>query len=1736
MNPNTQVMCVNTSEEISADCAMTDVSCTAGHQYCPLSVKCQNIISPCTCDALPDIPACKHEVNPATSNTLIHPSFLSTSSVAIQLSAGKATFYQVENSNESVQLYDTIALQFDSLSSPIFCDPVSSLWKHTNKYWSQEEWTDTHSNVSAPNDAITYYTSCYIRAFHTQQLQLSPPSNIAHPLTLDIGTHIYEYSIHNDMDSSSGKLFVSIIDPIEKLILISPEISHAGKSISSIGTIVLTNTSTLNFVFQIRKGTKAILTSSVTNSSVAFVESCPSIPGYILECTGYFAIVDITISFREDVEYTKLRFTAANPVSAEYIVLDVLMAVDLTEATIQKQFTGLIHINRPFQFQVHISRGDDMSYSWNLNGVEKADQKDSEIIVEFPSVGKHTLMANISNTVSFSLATLEVTVYSPLYETELNVLANVAEDDFLNTTVTASLTLVFMSNVNVFIDFGDNTTQNNVNYICIKQQNCSFLQFFHLYNSSGIYEVNLSVKDNVLNASQQLSGAVTVAALEKVTNVIIRTNVTSYPTMIATHELISFSAETNIVDNEFVFYNWSFGDGYIENEAIGLVYHQFDNPGVFFVAVKVYNYRSESESSMIMYIQEPLEGLELQSDDPALVDTIVTIHAVITRGTNVTYMFMCQNGTTQFEGDQYIKKSFSTTGVYNVSVLAENGVSSALASTNIYVIDNRTLSVLSIEGPVAVALNDSATYTAQVIHIDSMQLIYKWWFSHMPDVIVLKGMKTINITFAVPGEYIVWLEVTDNHSTDGYNKTVVVQNGIKDVTLAGKTIVALNDISVTETYTLSIAKGSNPEIKWWFNENMIGQDVFQRNVSFNKSGVQTIHVNVSNKVSSEEILLHINVLRPIKNIRIIMISEKFQNDRNFKYILELGESYNFRCEAKGDEASHDWQVCGVVYMNQQVIQHVFNETGQCIIYCVVSSPLGLQESHSMNVGVESPITRLRVYANVSVAATLEPIAFVANSTGGNNLKYNWTICASTYREHFTDSSSISWIFSDPGEVHVSVTASNAVSQQTSNMTIMVSTPIRGLSVVVEDSVNNSLIATGSVHIRAEVDSGYNITFDWEIQPPVNKTTIDNSSLILLVSKPGIYVVILNAANDLGTEASQMTLYILDPIANLSLVSFPREHVFTEENVYLHTTVDQGTNITYDWRSVPEKKSKETEIWENQGENLITSFTKEGTYTMHVLANNVISQEESSIRLEVHRPRNDDVKIQVNCDTYPYLPTHESIQFEVKGGSSEKWQFDWIFFGDPITTYDTDTVQHTFINPGVYTIALRVIRNNDMWRGNETVTVEQSISSLNITCSPEQACTSGVAAVGYTATFSAISKGGAVHSYIWYIDSHMVGTNSSILSYTYVKAGPVIVTVDVINHVSELHAEYKINVTDTFYHLALEGCCSTVFTVGETMELEAHIVERMPALYKWAIVPPSGTLDLFTGQTVSYIPQEEGNYSLGVSAMYFGSTIDLFDHFQAMIEISDVTITSDHDLDNVYEQQIISFAADITGGGNSSITYHWQLYGAVVMLEEYHEETFTYHFSETGKFFLKINVSNIVSEASDLESFEVLPLLCDPPVLYITGDQRRTEFRSNSVQVEVKVDTGQCVRYHIMYQWTLFKNDCGSDVINIDNLQTTAPYLIIPALSLLYGNYCLYFSAEYSVVGAKADVEIILNIKDSALQALIDGGSMRQFYEGQEIILDGSMSYDPDVTKGVTSHLSYKWTMSKEVNTILYVMI
>jgi len=231
------------------------------------------------------------------------------------------------------------------------------------------------------------------------------------------------------------------------------------------------------------------------------------------------------------------------------------------------------------------------------------------------------------------------------------------------------------------------------------------------------------------------------------------------------------------------------------------------------------------------------------------------------------------------------------------------------------------------------------------------------------------------------------------------------------------------------------------------------------------------------------------------------------------------------------------------------------------------------------------------------------------------------------------------------------------------------------------------------------------------------------------------------------------------------------------------------------------------------------------------------------------------------------------------------------------------------------------------------------------------------------------------------------------------------------------------------------------------------------------------------------------------------------------------------VESIYAGVPTTFVIPVLGG--SDLSYDWTIHGASHTVVETDGNAIVIVFDRNESYVVSVVVWNNVSGAEVHVELVSRAVRCSPPSFQLIGSARRSQLRSRKILIETVVSS-DCLDYRLRHEWSVWIGNCvdvdaNSSVSLPKLIRTDTPTLFMPARTLVYGVYCIIFESCFYEAPGCTNVSVDVEVKESSLRAIISGGDERSVVVSENIIFDGSVSYDPDIDKEASSFLSYNWT-------------
>ncbi|KAL6475567.1 hypothetical protein MHYP_G00166070 [Metynnis hypsauchen] len=689
-----------------------------------------------------------------------------------------------------------------------------------------------------------------------------------------------------------------------------------------------------------------------------------------------------------------------------------------------------------------------------------------------------------------------------------------------------------------------------------------------------------------------------------------------------------------------------------------------------------------------------------------------------------------------------------------------------------------------------------------------------------------------------------------------------------------------------------------------------------------------------------------------------------------------------------------------------------------------------------------------------------------------------------------------------GEQTLNITASNTLNTQMLSIKLQAHIPVTGLSV--QPRGFHRVLVDIPQEFKAAVATGSSVKYTW-ITDNLVKFAYTGQTYNVVFKKQGEYMLKVMAENPVSSQFLELKLTadVMAPLANLTVLSKKEAIAVSTPNIYtLRVKLDISIGVTIRWDfgdsstcvnhtfSAPLERSNtsldQTAIQIYLQDSVLHTYTTPGDYTLRIEAENKYDHIKKVVPIKVRSPLT-----RVLISSMPTVPkVNQSILFEASSlPSSYGILYLWNFGDGSQELKGPYKVSHAFKAAGVYNVS--VCSNNTLsqmiaWMSLEVV---ETISGVHLSYNGPSELNS------VTEIYGRVSTGTSLR---WTFElgdgSVFKDLSKSSISHIYKSVGNYTAQVTVSNAVSKVRQPIDVEI----YQLAINGIWpSGCIVSGEEVILQAVVTGNGSSLtFHWSF--GDGTLSsVKTGtSTIAHTFSGPRNYLIDLTVYSHVGSV----HYQATVCVEAlITELNLHSaLNAVAVDEEICFDALWDFGDSDD----------VVKITK--SNTVDHKYKVKGRFVVHVTVFNNVSQVSAQLPVVVRKLECTQPRVSLIQDQPKI-LRATPNYFEASVELSGCVSYKTTYLWEIYHDpNCTEKKVSLDSsVDVATPLLSLPKQILEVGDYCLKFSARFQGTPLHHHQTTKISVVSSPLVPIIKGGSHRMWSSQNDLILDGTESYDPD---------------------------
>ncbi|NJM04945.1 PKD domain-containing protein [Candidatus Gracilibacteria bacterium] len=593
---------------------------------------------------------------------------------------------------------------------------------------------------------------------------------------------------------------------------------------------------------------------------------------------------------------------------------------------------------------------------------------------------------------------------------------------------------------------------------------------------------------------------------------------------------------------------------------------------------------SLADTVVVTVRDRTITGLNATSNSPTPLGRTTFFTATTTAGSNVVYTWNLGDGTTKTGAN--VSHVYATSGTFNVTVTAANGRNSL--TTNLSVVVSNGGPVVNAGPDQEVTARTPVTLSGSASDPDT-PLTYSWAQTGGPSV-SLSGDNTATATFNAPSTPTVLtftLTVSDKFNASNSDTVVVrvVDSSVSGLSANSSSPTVLGDT----TFFTATASGSNLSYSWNLGDGTLKSGASVSH-SYAAEGSYTAIVTATNSrgSASRSLIVLITNAAPVVNA-------------GADQIAFVGENVALAASASDPDGhtplSYSWQQTGgptVTLIGDNTLSPSFDapSTPSVLTFTLtVADSFGKESSDTVVVSVRDvPVSGLS--ANSSSPTVLGGTTFFTATASGSNLSYSWNLGDGTLKS----GASVSHSYAAEGVYTATVTASNAGSNQSRSITVLVTNVAPNASAGADRTVfvSDNVDLAGSA---GDPDGHLPLSYSWQQTggPTVSLSAAD--TLTPGFTAPGTPVVLeftLIVTDSFGKASSDtVKVTVIDTNVEGVFAGSSSPTVLGQPTSFSATA--SGSNLSYSWDF-----GDGTTV---NGANLSHTYAAAGVYTATVTVRN-----------------------------------------------------------------------------------------------------------------------------------------------------------------------------------------------------------------------------------------------------------------------------------------------------------------------------------------------------------------------------------------------------------------------------------------------------------------------------------------------------------------------------------------------------
>ncbi|XP_062956824.1 polycystin-1 isoform X2 [Cynocephalus volans] len=1207
----------------------------------------------------------------------------------------------------------------------------------------------------------------------------------------------------------------------------------------------------------------------------------------------------------------------------------------------------------------------------------------------------------------------------------------------------------------------------------------------HTYAAPGEYNLTLIVSNAFENLTQQMPVSVRTALPTVAVGMSSSVLVAGWPVTFSPHPLPSPGG---------VLYTWDFGDGSLvltQNQPE--INHTYSSRGTYRVRLEINNTVSSMAACTDVHVFEELRGLSVHLSPDVEQGAPVVVSATVETGDNITWTFDMGDGTVLEGPEAMVEHVYLRAQNYTVAVAAASPAGCLAQSLQVRVF---VLEVLRIEPATCIPTQPDAQLTAHVTG-DPAHYLFDWTFGDGSSNTTVSGRPTVTHNFTWSGTFSLVLVLSSHVNKAHYFTSICVEPEVGNVTLQPER----QFVQLGEKAWL-VAHAWPPFsycYVWDFGTEVTTPTrAGDREATFiyPNPGSYLVTVTASNNVSAANDSAFVEVQEPVvvTGIRV-----------NGSHVLELQQPYLFSATGSGRPATYLWELGDGRELEGPEVTHTYSITGDFTIRVAGWNEVSHSEAR-LNITVKRRVRGLSVNASRTVVPLNGSVSFSTSLEAGSGVRYFWVLCDRC--TPIPGGPTISYTFRSVGTFNIIVTAENEVGAAQDSIFIYVLQLIEGLQVA--GGGGGCCFPTNhTLQLQAMVRDGTNISYSWTAQRDGGPALAGSGKGFSLTAlEAGTFHVQLRATNMLGSALANRTVDFVEPVGWLTVAASPNP-VAINASVTLRAELAGGSGVIYTW-SLEEGLS-----WETPEPSTTHTFLIPGLYLVTVVAGNQLGSANATIEVAVQETVS-GLSIRAGKPDSSFVAAGSTVPFwgQLATGTNVSWC--WL---TPGGSRHDQHIAVDFPDVGTFSVQLNASNAVSWLTAVHILTVEEPIAGLVLRAS------SKVVAPRQVVHFQILLATGSAVTFRLQVG----GARPEVLpgphfSHSFPWLGDHVVSVQAENHVSRMQTQVRISVLEAVGGLQVPNCCEPGIATGTEKNFTARVQWGSRVAYAWyfSLQKVQGdSLVILSGRDVTYTPVAAGLLEIHVRAFNELGGVNL----TLVVEVQDIIQYVALQSGRCFTNHSSRFEA-ATSPSPRRVAYHWD-FGDRTPVQDTEEPWADHSYLLPGDYHVEVNASNLVSFFVAQATVTVQVLACREPEVDMALPLQVLMRRSQRNYLEAHVNLRDCVTYQTEYRWEVYRTpSCQRPAhmarVALPGVDVSRPQLVVPRMALPVGHYCFVFVVSFGDTPLAQSIQANVTVAPERLVPIIDGGSYRIWSDTQDLVLNGSKSYDPNLEDGDQTPLSFHW--------------